>query len=186
MPEGRFDAASVFGRRAPLTLEIGCGHGHAAIAYAAAHPDRDILAMDVHGPGIARMLARADDAGVPNLRIERGDAVAFLEGRVDDATFDSIHLFFPDPWRKKKHTKRRFVSPTNLDLLARVLKPGGFVLIATDQAFYAAHVLDEVAAHPRFEARRVERPDWRPGEGFEAKGRAAGRDIHELRLDLVA
>ena len=102
-----------------------------------------------------------------------------------DATFDAIHLFFPDPWRKKKHTKRRFVSPTTLDLLARVLKPGGHVLIATDQDFYAAHVLEEVTRHPRFEAGRVERPAWRPSDGFEAKGVAAGRTINELRLHLV-
>ncbi|MEW1955180.1 tRNA (guanosine(46)-N7)-methyltransferase TrmB [Terrabacter sp. NPDC080008] len=185
LPEGRFDAAAVFGRRAPVVLEIGCGHGHAAIAYAAAFPGHDIVAMDVHTPGVARMLANADEAGVPNLRIEIGDAVLFLEERVDDATFDAVHLFFPDPWRKKKHTKRRFVSPSNLDLLARVLKPGGHVLVATDQDFYAEHVLKEVAAHPRFEAQRTERPQWRPRNGFEAKGIAAGRTINELRLDLL-
>ncbi|MDC5699262.1 tRNA (guanosine(46)-N7)-methyltransferase TrmB [Intrasporangium calvum] len=185
LPAGPFDPVQAFGRTAPVVLEIGCGHGHAAIAFAAAHPEWDLLAMDVHSPGLARMLADADAAGVPNLRVEQGDAVVFLEERVGARVFDAIHLFFPDPWRKKKHTKRRFVSPTNLDLLARVLKPGGHVLIATDQAFYAEHVLEEVAAPPRFEARRVDRPDWRPRDGFEAKGRAAGRDIHELRLDLV-
>jgi tRNA (guanine-N7-)-methyltransferase len=185
LPAGPFDARATFGRVAPVVLEIGCGHGHAAIAYAAGFPEHDVVAMDVHTPGLARMLADAEEAGVPNLRIEQGDAVLFLERRVADETFDAIHLFFPDPWRKKKHTKRRFVSPTNLDLLARVLKPGGHVLIATDQDFYAAHVLEEVAQHPRFEARRVERPAWRPSDGFEAKGVAAGRTINELRLDLV-
>lgn len=185
LPPGRFDAAAAFGRVAPLVLEIGCGHGHAAIAYAAEFPSHDILAMDVHSPGLARMLANADAAGVPNLRVEPGDAVVFLEERVDDDTFNAVHLFFPDPWRKKKHTKRRFVSPTNLDLLARVVKPGGHVLIATDQDFYAEHVLAEVAAHPRFEARRIERPQWRPRNGFEAKGIAAGRTINELRLELL-
>jgi tRNA (guanine-N7-)-methyltransferase len=185
LPQGPFDAVATFGRVAPVVLEIGCGHGHAAIAYAAAFPDEDIVAMDVHTPGLARMLAHADEAGVPNLRIEQGDAVVFLESRVADGTFDAIHLFFPDPWRKKKHTKRRFVSPTNLDLLARVLKPGGHVLIATDQDFYAEHVLAEVGVHPRFVAGRVERPHWRPRNGFEAKGIAAGRTINELRLDLV-
>jgi len=185
LPEGSFAPAVAFGRTAPVVLEIGCGHGHAAIAYAAAFPDHDIVAMDVHTPGLARMLADADEAGVPNLRVEIGDAVLFLQQRVADATFDAVHLFFPDPWRKKKHTKRRFVSSDNLDLLARVLKPGGHVLIATDQDFYAEHALAEVAAHPRFEAHRTGRPQWRPADGFEAKGVAAGRTINELRLDLL-
>jgi tRNA (guanine-N7-)-methyltransferase len=185
LPPGPFDQEATFGRVAPLVLEIGCGHGHAAIAYAAHFPSHDVVAMDVHTPGLARMLAHADAAGVPNLRIEQGDAVVFLEERVADDTFDAIHLFFPDPWRKKKHTKRRFVSPTSLDLLARVVKPRGHVLIATDQDFYAEHVLAEVAAHPRWTAARVDRPDWRPREGFEAKGIAAGRTINELRLDLA-
>lgn len=185
LPDGPFDAATAFGRSAPVVLEIGCGHGHAAIAYAAAFPEHDIVAMDVHTPGLARMLADADEAGVPNLRVEIGDAVLFLEERVAPATFDAVHLFFPDPWRKKKHTKRRFVSRSNLDELARVLKPGGHVLVATDQDFYAEHALEQVAAHPRFEAHRVGRPVWRPGAGFEAKGIAAGRTINELRLDLL-
>jgi tRNA (guanine-N7-)-methyltransferase len=185
LPEGPVDPERAFGRTAPVVLEIGCGHGHAAIEFAREFPDCDVLAMDVHTPGLARMLAAADELGLPNLRVEQGDAVVFLEERVADRTFDAIHLFFPDPWRKKKHTKRRFVSPTNLDQLARVLKPGGHVLVATDQDFYAEHVLGEAAQHPRFRARRVERPVWRPDAGFEAKGRAAGREIHELRLDLV-
>ncbi len=186
LPPGPFDPEAAFGRVAPLVLEIGCGFGHAAIAYAAHFPSHDILAMDVHSPGLARLLAEAEAAGVPNLRVEQGDAVVFLEERVAPGTFDAVHLFFPDPWRKKKHTKRRFVSPANLDLLARVMRPGGHVLIATDQDHYADHVLAEVAKHPRWTARRVERPDWRPRDGFEAKGRAAGRTIHELRLDLVS
>ena len=185
LPDGPFDPLATFGRAAPVVLEIGCGHGHAAIAYAAAFPEHDLVAMDVHTPGLARMLADAEEAGVANLRVEVGDAVLFLQERVADNTFEAIHLFFPDPWRKKKHTKRRFVSAANLDLLARVLRPGGHVLIATDQDFYADHALAEVARHPRFQAGRVPRPAWRPSDGFEAKGVAVGRTITELRLDLV-
>ncbi len=185
LPAGPFEARSAFGRCAPVVLEIGCGHGHAAIAYAAHHPDHDVLAMDVHLPGLARMLAGAEAAGVSNLRVEQGDAVVFLEDRVTPQTFAAVHLFFPDPWPKTKHVKRRFVSEPNLDLLATVLRPGGHLLVATDQDFYAEHVLAEVAAHPRFTAYRTQRPAWRPTDGFEAKGRAAGRAISELRLDLL-
>ena len=185
LPAGPFDPERGNRFGSWIGLLARCGHGHAAIAYAAAFPEHDIVAMDVHTPGLARMLAHADEAGVPNLRIEQGDAVVFLEERVADGTFEAVHLFFPDPWRKKKHTKRRFVSPTNLDLLARVLVPGGHVLVATDQDYYAEHALAEVAQHPRFVAHRTERPAWRPQQGFEAKGVAAGRRINELRLDLV-
>jgi tRNA (guanine-N7-)-methyltransferase len=185
LPPGRLDPVAVFGRSAPLVLEIGCGHGHAALAYAAAFPSHDVLAMDVHSPGLARLLSDADSAGVPNLRVEEADAVTFLEERVDDATFDAVHLFFPDPWPKQKHAKRRFVSEANLDLLARVLRPGGHVLTATDKEAYADHVLAEVAAAPGWAAYRIDRPDWRPRAGFEAKGIAAGRTIHELRIDLL-
>ncbi|MDN5791323.1 MAG: tRNA (guanine(46)-N(7))-methyltransferase TrmB [Micrococcales bacterium] len=186
LPEGPFEPEVTFGRVAPVVLEIGCGHGAAAIAYAAEFPSRDMLAMDVHSPGLARMLADAADAGLPNLRIETGDVVEFLESRVAPGTFDAAHLFFPDPWPKRKHAKRRFVNPVNLDLLVSVLRPDGHVLVATDQNFYADHVRAEVATHPRWAAYDIERPTWRPTAGFEAKGRAAGRRISELRLDLLA
>lgn len=186
LPPGPFEPERVFGRAAPVVLEIGCGHGAAALAYAEQFPGHDVVAMDVHTPGLARMLAEAAERGVPNLRIETGDAVVLLETRVAAATFDAVHLFFPDPWRKHKHTKRRFVSAANLELLALALRPGGRVLVATDQDFYAAHVRAQVDRHPRFTVRSSARPSWRPTAGFEAKGRAAGRTITELQLDLIS
>jgi tRNA (guanine-N7-)-methyltransferase len=172
-----------FGRSAPLVLEVGCGHGAAAIAYASTHPAHDVLAVDVHVPGIARMLAAAETAGVPNLRAEIGDAVTVLVERIPTTSLTAVHLFFPDPWPKRGHLKRRFIRPDLLDLLADRLRPGGHVLLATDQPAYADHVRGEVAAHGGFGVREVPRPTWRPLDGFERKAVEAGRAIIDLRLD---
>jgi tRNA (guanine-N7-)-methyltransferase len=172
-----------FGREAPLVLEVGCGHGAAAIAYAAGHPAHDVLAVDVHVPGIARLLAAAEVAGVPNLRVAIGDAVELLDDRVGAGRLTAVHLFFPDPWPKRSHLKRRFVQASTLDLLASRLVADGHVLVATDQSAYAEHVRSEVAAHGGFVVRDVARPSWRPLDGFEPKGLAAGRTVIDLRLD---
>lgn len=170
------------GRPARVVLEIGCGHGAAALAYAATHPDAHVIALDVHPPGVARMLAAADEAGLANLSAELADAVAFLEDRVPPAGLDAVHLFFPDPWPKTRHRGRRFVSRHTLGLLATRLVPGGHVLVATDWAPYAAHVRSEVAAAGGFAVEEAARPDWRPLAGYEEKGIAAGRSIVDLCL----
>ncbi len=183
VPEGRLDPERAFGRRAALVLEVGCGHGEAAIGYAGSHPAHDILALDVHTPGIARMLAAADAAGVPNLRIERADAVVFLQDRVGPGQLDAVHLFFPDPWPKAKHAKRRFVCMRTLDLLETRLALPGHLLVATDQPDYAAYAIAQVEAHGAFVVRPGERPAWRPTDGFEAKALAAGRRVTELRIE---
>src|ERR1044072_633245 len=101
LPPGPLEPSVAFGRVAPLVLDIGCGHGAAAIAYASTHPAADVLAVDVHVPGIARLLAAADLAGVTNLRVEIGDAVPLLTGRVGPGALAAVHLFFPDPWPKR-------------------------------------------------------------------------------------
>jgi len=178
LPPGPLHPLAAFGRVAPVVLEIGCGHGAAAVAFAVAHPARD-----VHVPGLARLLAVADEAGVgDNLRVDREDAVAFLVERVAPAQLDAIHLFFPDPWPKERHRGRRFVRPDTLDLIADRLAPAGALLVATDQTFYADHVRQVVTEHGRLAVAAAPRPDWRPVAGFEAKALRAGRRITELRV----
>lgn len=184
IPDGPLDPVAAFGREAPVVLEIGCGHGAAAVAYARAHPGHDLLAVDVFTPALARMLAAADREGITNLWLHHGDAVALLRDRIAPGTLAAVHLFFPDPWPKAKHAKRRFVAPARLDLLASRLVPGGHMLIATDHDGYAAHIRAVLAAHPAFDVVEGERPPWRPTEGFEAKGLAAGRTVSEFRAVL--
>ena len=181
IPPGPLRPAVAFGRTAPVVLEIGSGHGAAAVAYAAAHPDADLLAVEVHVPGLARMLAAAQAAGVRNLWAEQGDALVLLRERVPPGTLAAVHLFFPDPWPKQRHAKRRFVQRHTLDLLASRLAPRGHLLIATDHDGYAAHARDMLSAHGGWDVVHGARPAWRPVDGFEAKGLAAGRTITDLR-----
>jgi tRNA (guanine-N7-)-methyltransferase len=184
LPDGPLDWAAVSGRRAPVVLEIGSGHGAAAIAYAQAHPEADVVAVEVHVPGVARMLAAADEAGVANLRVHPGDALPLLTERVPPASLAAVHLFFPDPWPKQRHAKRRFVQQHSLDLLGSRLEPGGALLVATDIDAYAEHTRAQLAHHGRWDVVEGERPTWRPDDGFEAKGLRAGRTVTELRCTL--
>jgi tRNA (guanine-N7-)-methyltransferase len=179
--DGPLVAAEAFGRSAPVVLEVGCGHGAAAVAYAEAHPGHDVLAVDVFTPALARMLAEAERRGLTNLWMHRGDAVELLADRVPAGSLAAVHVFFPDPWPKAKHAKRRFVSRDVLDLIASRLAPGGHLLVATDHDGYAAHVRAVFAAQDGFEVAEGERPAWRPTDGFEAKGLAAGRQVSEFR-----
>ena len=183
-PDGPLVASEAFGRSAPVVLEIGCGHGAAALAYAAGHPGHDLLAVDVFTPALARMLAEAHRRGLTNLWMHQGDAVELLTDRLGPRSLRAVHVFFPDPWPKAKHAKRRFISPTMLELIASRLVPGGQLLVATDHDGYAAHVRSAFAAHGGFGVTEGERPTWRPTDGFEAKGLAAGRRVSEFRATL--
>jgi tRNA (guanine-N7-)-methyltransferase len=185
VPDGPLDPVAAFGRSAPVVLEVGCGHGGAALAYAAAHPEHDLLAVDVFPPALARMLAKADQRGIANLWMHQGDAVLLLEERLPPRSLDAVHLFFPDPWPKARHSKRRFLSGHTLGLLADRLRPAGHLLVATDHDAYAAHARAELGAHGGFLVTEGERPPWRPTDGFEAKGLEAGRQVTELRAELA-
>lgn len=181
IPDGPLDPLATFGRSGPVVLEIGSGHGAAAITYAANHPSSDVLTVEVHVPGVVRMLAHAQEQGVRNLWVELGDALPLLRERIAPASLAAVHLFFPDPWPKNKHAKRRFVQQHSLDLLADRLAPGATLLIATDHEIYAQHVREQLAGHGGWQVLEGERPPWRPLDGFEAKGLRAGRTIHDFR-----
>ena len=186
IPDGPLVPEEAFGRVGPVVLEIGSGMGAAAVAFCVEHPQVDLVALEVHVPGVARMLALAEQADLRNLWVHPGDAMPFLAERVAPGTFTAVHLFFPDPWPKKKHAKRRFVQQHTLDLLASRLVPGGELLIATDITAYAGHARSQLAHHGRWDVVEGERPAWRPDAGFEAKGLRAGRSVTELRCTLRA
>lgn len=172
--------AEAFGRVAPLVVEIGSGYGEAALGYAAAHPEHDVLAAEIHLPGVATMLAAADAAAINNLRVYPDDGLNLLNGGLPAGAAHAIHLFFPDPWPKSKHAKRRLVQRHTLVALARLLAPGGRLLVASDHPTYAAHVRAQFAGHAGFVVVEIERPSWKSLDGFEAKGLAAGRAITYL------
>lgn len=182
VPTTPLDPVALFGSDVPVVLEIGSGYGESAIAYALERPDHGIIAAEVHVPGVAAMMVKAHDAGIDNLRTHRGDAIEYLIQCISTDQLEAVHLFFPDPWPKVKHAKRRFVQQDTLDLVLDRLRPGGHLLIATDHAQYSEHVRRELGKHPGLAWAEGERPAWRPSAGFEDKGTAVGRVIHEFRV----
>lgn len=177
------DARAVFGRAAPLVLEIGSGMGETTAAIARAQPDTDFIAIEVHGPGVGSLLNRIEAEGIANLRVIRHDAIEVLEHMVADATLAGIHLFFPDPWPKKRHHKRRLVQPAFAALAARKLAPGGYLHAATDWLDYAEQMLAVFCAEPLLAnaaAGYAARPAHRPLTKFERRGLGLGHAVHDL------
>jgi tRNA (guanine-N7-)-methyltransferase len=168
----------VFGRSAPLVLEIGSGMGETTAHMAAAQPETDFIAVEVHGPGVGSLLRRIDEQGLKNLRVVRHDAVEVLEHMIADSSLAGIHLFFPDPWPKKRHHKRRLVQPAFAALAARKLAPGGYLHAATDWPEYAAQMAAVFDAEPLF-ARGVE-ARARPPTKFEQRGVKLGHEVRDL------
>jgi tRNA (guanine-N7-)-methyltransferase len=172
-----------FGREAPVVLEIGFGMGETTLAMAVADPARDVLAVDVHTPGAGALLAALAHAGLGNVRVLLGDAVPVVRDRLLPASLDEVRVFFPDPWPKSKHTKRRLLSPAFVALLASRLRPGGTLHVATDWTAYAQQVLAVVAAEPLLVNPHdgyAPRPPWRPVTRFERQGLAKGHPVHDI------
>jgi len=173
------DLAALFGRTAPVVLEIGFGMGESTAAMAAADPGRDHLGVEVHTPGIGNLLALVGELGLRNVRVAHGDAMELVH-RIAPGALDAVHVFFPDPWPKARHHKRRLIRPDNVALLRDRLRPGGLLHCATDWPGYAAAMAETLDADPGLRRAGDDRAA-RPETKFERRGSRAGRPIADLR-----
>ena len=182
------DLDRVFERRAPRVLEIGFGMGETTAAIAASRPDTDYLALEVHTPGVGSLLKTLAEQGIANVRIIQHDAVEVLEHMIAQASLDGAHIFFPDPWPKKRHQKRRLIQPPLVALLASRLKPGGYVHAATDWEEYAQQILEVFSAEPLLQNTAhgyAPRPDYRPLTKFEQRGLRLGHGVWDIVFKRV-
>jgi len=176
--DAELDFVGIFGRRAPLALEIGFGNGELLAAMAAARPDADFVGIEVHEPGVGHCLLELEKRTLTNVLLIRHDAIEVLTRQVPDAALNQVMLFFPDPWPKKRHHKRRIVQPEFVALLARKIVSGGTFHVATDWMNYAEHIEVTVDVSPEFEAvgdGEIERPETK----FELRGKRLGHAIWE-------
>lgn len=172
------DLDALFGGDVPVVLDVGSGMGEATAAAAAQDPGRGVLAVEVHTPGLGALLRRAEQQCLPNVRVADGDARVLLRDMLAPGALDEVRVWFPDPWPKTRHAKRRLVTGPFLALVASRLRPGGLLHVATDWAPYAAQVAQLLAAAPDLEV--VTAPPDRPRTRFEQQGRDAGRPAHDL------
>jgi tRNA (guanine-N7-)-methyltransferase len=180
---GPLDFTALFGRTAPTILEIGFGMGETTAAIAAAQPDRNFLAIEVHTPGVGSLLKQLDADGLTNVRVIQHDAVEVLNTMIPPASLAGCHLYFPDPWPKKRHHKRRIVQGPLIALLASRLAPGAYFHAATDWKEYADWMLEVLRAEPLLENTADDfapRPVWRPQTKFETRGLRLGHGVWDL------
>ena len=186
------DVDSAFGRSAPLILEIGFGMGGATAEIALARPADNFLCCEVHEPGVGALLKHCGERGIENIRILQHDAVEVLDHMLPEASLDGVHIYFPDPWHKTRHHKRRLIQPPFVNRLARHLKPGGYIHLATDWAPYAEQMLDVLSAEPLLrntaqasDGGYMPRPDYRPLTKFENRGLRLGHGVWDLVFQRV-
>ena len=188
--EKQLDLDAIFGRSAPRILEIGFGNGASLLKMAQDNPDKDYIGIEVHRPGAGNLLHNIEREGVTNIRVMTDDAVDILKQQIPDASLDLVQLFFPDPWHKKKHHKRRIVQPEFAQLLRRKLKPGGHFHMATDWQDYAEHMLEVMNAAEGFRNTSatndyIERPESRPLTKFEQRGHRLGHGVWDLVFEKI-
>ncbi|MGJ0429077.1 tRNA (guanosine(46)-N7)-methyltransferase TrmB [Methylobacter sp.] len=185
-PQADYDFAEVFGRDAPLCVEIGFGNGESLARMAAVNPGINYIGIEVHRPGVGHLMMQLAEQGISNVRIYCHDAIEVIEHKMADHSLAGVHLFFPDPWPKKKHHKRRIVRPSFVDLLVKKLRPGGYFHAATDWQNYAEHMLEVLSAESRLintadsGMAYCERPDYRPLTKFEQRGLRLGHGVWDL------
>jgi tRNA (guanine-N7-)-methyltransferase len=182
------DTTATFGRSAPLILEIGFGMGSATAQIAQTRPDDNFLCCEVHEPGVGALLKLCGEQGIDNIRIFQHDAVEVLEHQLGENSLDGVHIFFPDPWHKSRHHKRRLIQPPFVNRLARHLKPGGYLHLATDWQPYAEQMLEVLNAEPLLANTATDaglegyapKPDYRPLTKFENRGLKLGHGVWDL------
>ncbi|MEJ2509859.1 MAG: tRNA (guanosine(46)-N7)-methyltransferase TrmB [Gammaproteobacteria bacterium] len=189
--EALLDLDAVFGRSATHILEIGFGNGESLAEIAANHPAQDFIGIEVHRPGVGHLLRELEARDLDNVRVITHDAVEVLKAQIPDAALDAVYLFFPDPWPKKRHHKRRIVQPEFVQLLRRKLKVGGVFHLATDWENYAEHMLEVMRGAEGFRNRAADnayspRPDYRPVTKFEQRGQRLGHGVWDLLFERVA
>lgn len=185
LEDGPLEYAAVFGREAPRVLEIGFGMGDSLLQMAQEEPDKDFIGIEVHPPGVGALVNNAGKAGVRNLRVYLADAVDVLSECIAEGSLQRIQVYFPDPWHKKKHHKRRIIQPPLVALLSSRLAPGGLLHLATDWQPYAEHMSEVLADEPLLEncaeqGEFVARPDFRPVTKFERRGERLGHGVWDL------
>ena len=177
------DLAATFGRDAPTVLEIGFGMGDATAQIAAALSGTNFIGIEVHAPGVGALLKRIGESGLTNLRLVQHDAVEVLEHMIAPASLAGVHIYFPDPWHKKRHHKRRLIQPAWVRQLSTRLAPGGYLHCATDWQPYAEQMLEVLGAEPSLVNSAegyAPRPDWRPLTKFEQRGLKLGHGVWDL------
>lgn len=186
---GNLESEQLFGRRAPMVVEVGFGMGKSLAQMAIAAPETNFLGIEVHTPGVGSLLADIGDADIDNIRIIQHDAVAVFKQYLGDDSIDKVQIFFPDPWPKQRHQKRRLLQAGFVDLLVQKLKPGGFIHCATDWQNYAEQMMDVLTAQPGLRNRAglrgfSVRPESRPLTKFEQRGQRLGHGVWDLIFEV--
>ncbi|MBS9426259.1 tRNA (guanosine(46)-N7)-methyltransferase TrmB [Photorhabdus caribbeanensis] len=186
----KLELAALFGREAPVVLEIGFGMGASLVAMAGQNPEKDFLGIEVHAPGVGACLASAEDENIGNLRVMCHDAIEVLENMIPDNSLEMVQLFFPDPWHKARHNKRRIVQPPFAELIRSKLKVGGVFHMATDWQPYAEHMLEVMNGVDNYlnlseNGDYVPRPSSRPITKFELRGQRLGHGVWDIMFKRI-